>query len=228
MALLLLALRSAPTLAEADGPDFYRMTDAASAAIPLRTAPETEAMVLGTIPPGTDGLANFGCIGGLDAAAWAEATDEERSAAVADRWCRVGHERLIGWVPGQSVREGTGAGNFAGGDRLGALDETRWTVRSLDGVGIDDGLDGTIQFRAGQASGRAFCNRYFADYTFDRGALAMGPVAATRLACPTHPMTLETRLLNALEATRTAVPTDRILALFDSDDVLRVTLDRAN
>lgn len=109
-ALLLLA----PTVssAEADGPDYFRVQGiSAGSALSLRAGPSTDGERIGRIPADVDGLRNLGCIGGMDAEAWSQATAEEREAAARTRWCRIDYRGTQGWVAGWFLAEGTAAQN---------------------------------------------------------------------------------------------------------------------
>ena len=62
-----LLLGPALALAVADGPDFYRLVDvAADDVLNIRAGPGTEHPIVGAIPANADGIANIGCVGGLD------------------------------------------------------------------------------------------------------------------------------------------------------------------
>ena len=77
-------------LAEADGPDFFRIKDvAADDVLNIRTGPGASHDKIGSIPPTADGIRNLGCQGGLSYAEWAEASQAERDAAAKRRWCHL-------------------------------------------------------------------------------------------------------------------------------------------
>jgi hypothetical protein len=73
----------------------------------IRAEPRASASAVGAIPPGSDGVRNLGCRGGLTYAEWAEATPEERAAAARRRWCRVGWQGVEGWVAARYLAEGS-------------------------------------------------------------------------------------------------------------------------
>ena len=96
------------SLADADGPDFYRVTGVASDdVLNIRAKPNASSEKLGSIPHDADGIQNRGCEGGLSYAEWAEATEEERAASVRRRWCRVSFAGSEGWVAGRFLAEGS-------------------------------------------------------------------------------------------------------------------------
>lgn len=58
----------------------------------------------------------------------------------------------------------------------------------------------TARFEAGQVTGSAGCNNYFAAYTLTDGRLTFGPIGATRMACEDNRMAVETKYLAALDS----------------------------
>jgi len=57
----------------------------------------------------------------------------------------------------------------------------------------------TFSYAEGRVTGRSGCNRYSAAARSEKpGALAVGPVAGTRMACPATVMAVESRFLAAL------------------------------
>jgi hypothetical protein len=100
----------------ASGPDFFRVVGLAEdEELDVRAAPDAEAERLGAIPPGTDGVRNLGCEGGLTYAEWAQATPAEREAAARRRWCRVAWGGVEGWVGARFLGEGSAPATAAAG-----------------------------------------------------------------------------------------------------------------
>ena len=63
---VLVCFASGNVFATADGPDYYRVVDVTvNNVLNIRASPNTSGIVIGTIPSNADGIANFGCIGGL-------------------------------------------------------------------------------------------------------------------------------------------------------------------
>jgi uncharacterized protein YraI len=93
--------------AEADGPDYFRVTGvAADDVLNIRAAPSPRARILGAIPPDGNGIRNRGCRGGLSFAEWERASPAAREAADRRRWCRVTWRGMTGWVAGRFLAEG--------------------------------------------------------------------------------------------------------------------------
>lgn len=102
-----LLLQPAPAMAEADGPDHFRVTDVAgNDTLNIRSEPNARARKLGEIPPDGNGLRNLGCRGGLSFAEWQKATPAQRRASVRSRWCRIEYRGVTGWVAGRYLAEG--------------------------------------------------------------------------------------------------------------------------
>jgi heat shock protein HslJ len=57
-----------------------------------------------------------------------------------------------------------------------------WVLTHVDGAAV--GYSATLNLsQAGQITGQAPCNRYFADVTLDGAAFTLGPIGATKMAC---------------------------------------------
>ena len=226
--ILLTALLLSPALAlaEADGPDFYRLAGVtANNVLNIRSGPGAEHPIIGAIPADADGIANFGCVGGLDIDQWASAAAEERAAARNHRWCRVGYDRMIGWSAGRHLVEGAGPDAFNGGGHLTSLAGSEWQIRDFAGEAVAG--EAWIAFKAdGMVTGYSGCNRFNGGYTESPGKINVGPLAMTRMACPPTMMEIETNFSQALEAVQSIIATHLVLALFDADDLLLATLTR--
>lgn len=222
----LVCLAAGTVFATADGPDYYRVVDVtANNVLNMRASPNTSGAVIGTIPSNADGIANFGCIGGLTMTEYEAATATERAAARKTRWCKVGFDRTIGWVAGWFLAEGGSEDGFRGGAALGGLAGSEWQVR--DFAGEPASVESWIAFKAdGKVSGLGGCNQFNGGYTENAGSLRFSPIAATRMACPDPEMRVEMDLFKALDATRAIVATHLVLALFDDTGTLLVTLTR--
>jgi len=81
----------------------------------------------------------------------------------------------------------------------------------------------------GRVTGSAGCNMYFASYQGSAAELRISPAGATRKACPEPAgiMQQETRFLDALGASTSAVMRDGQLQLLQADGSVTLTLSRA-
>ena len=70
----------------------------------------------------------------------------------------------------------------------------------------------------GQFAGHAGCNRFFGSYRIDGSAIEIGPLGATRMACPEDVMDRERRFLDALGAAVRFQRDKTELTLFDDAD----------
>ena len=209
-----------PVRAEASGPDFYRVADVdATETLNLRIGPSREFAVIAELPRDADGLANMGCRGGLTLQEWTEASESEREASRYRRWCLVGFERVVGWVPGRFLAEGGPPDRFRGGGRLGALRGSEWRLLRMGDALAN--TEATVAFQSeGRVSGDAGCNRFMGSYEEDRGSLSVGPLATTRKICPEEVMAREARFLAMLQESRTRAAWHLVLALLDQRGVI--------
>lgn len=223
---ILVCFAPGSVFAVADGPDYHRVVDVTpDNVLNIRASPNTGSTVTGTIPHDADGIANFGCIGGLTLTEYEAAAAIERAAARKTRWCRVGYDRTIGWVAGWFLAEGGRPDSFRGGTRLRTLHGSEWQVRDFAGKSTD--VDAWLAFKAdGTVFGLAGCNKFSGDFTETASSLRFGSIAATRMACLTAKMRIERDLFKVLEATRESVATNLMLALFDDNGTLLATLTR--
>jgi heat shock protein HslJ len=82
-----------------------------------------------------------------------------------------------------------------------------------------------VQFGAGgKVSGFSGCNRFRGSYTFRDGALKIGPLMSTRMACPD--MAAEARVMHTLQAAERAEATHLKLILNDASGQVLATLAR--
>ena len=103
-----LAGLTALAFAQADGPDYFRITGLKKEdRVNVRRAPNTDAKVVGRIPKDTDGVKNHGCKGGLTPKQYAKASEAKKKAAERERWCQVEYNDVKGWVLGRFLAEGS-------------------------------------------------------------------------------------------------------------------------
>ena len=110
LVLISLALTPGPAAAEADGPDFYRVTGVrADDVLNIRADPKPGAPILGAIPPGGSCIRNLGCRGGLSFQEYStlSKTEQARRLKQNPRWCRVEYQGITGWVAGRYLAEGS-------------------------------------------------------------------------------------------------------------------------
>ncbi len=92
-------------------------------------------------------------------------------------------------------------------------------------VGVVAGTDPTIIFGAdGTTWGNATCNQFNGSYDANDGTIRIGPLASTRMACPTtEQQDQETAYLAALEASTTYAITGGTLELRDASGALQAS-----
>jgi heat shock protein HslJ len=111
--------------------------------------------------------------------------------------------------PGQLARKSYGFRNGAltltsssatGRLSVAALADATWVLVSLDGLPVS-GVDRppTLVFDGTRFSGFGGCNRYFGQVVeTSPGAIVVGPMGSTKMACPAPAMELEDRFLPAM------------------------------
>lgn len=101
------------------------------------------------------------------------------------------------------------------------LEGSSWTLLYVRKTTVPDGVTITAEFAEGRVTGRAGCNRYFADYRFTAGGLETGPVGATKMMCPDEVMAWETEFLTSLASVvRYEFDGDRLLLIREDGEHL--------
>ena len=97
-------------LAEADGPDYYRVHGVAgNDVLNMRSEWHWRATKVGEIPPGAGCVRNLGCEGGLTMDEYMNLSKREQAAILKKRprWCLVEYRGTRGWVSGRYLAEGS-------------------------------------------------------------------------------------------------------------------------
>jgi hypothetical protein len=105
----LLAAGSCAAIAEADGPDFYRIKGvAAGDTLAIRSAPNARAAKRAEIPSNGQCIRNLGCKGGLSFQEFAKLSPAEQAKCLKrnPRWCKVEYHGVTGWAAGRYLTEG--------------------------------------------------------------------------------------------------------------------------
>ena len=106
LTLVALALPGDPARAEADGPDYWRVTGVGrNDVLNMRASPSASARLLARIPYDARGLKSLGCKGGPTFAQWQKMTPAEREKSARQRWCKVVFNGRSGWVAGRFLAE---------------------------------------------------------------------------------------------------------------------------
>jgi heat shock protein HslJ len=100
-----------------------------------------------------------------------------------------------------------------------------WLVEDIDGRGVIDFLQSTVDFENDtRVGGMAGCNRFFGSIELDGENITVGPLAGTRKFCTQAVMDQEQRLLSALERVTRYEFKETILFMYaDDTPVLRLT-----
>lgn len=97
--------------------------------------------------------------------------------------------------------------------------EGAWRVEDIDHGGVVDNAEVTIVFGPdGAISGRSGCNRYGGEYAYAAGALTVGALFSTKMACAPALMDLEMKFLDRLDGELSVrTEADGALSLEDAD-----------
>lgn len=136
-----------------------------------------------------------------------------RAVVASDRHPRCDHKVVL--------QENLSRPEFVVADNALPLEETLWHLASYanaDGETVAArpfNQPPSLQFRAGQASGNATCNRFFGSYRLTGDELALdSPIGSTLMACPDEFATQERAVLTALEqVARYAIAEDELRLL---------------
>lgn len=193
---LLLAIVPTMAWAEADGPDFYKITGVkAGAAIALRAGPATAERRIGVVPHDAVGLRNLGCQGGMSFAEWEKASERERERAKYRRWCKVDYQGRVGWLAGRFLIEDTSFKAVAAA--MPGLAGVTWTLVSADGKPAAG--KAWISFgQEGRVLGNSGCNIFRGSAKIGEGSVEIAPLAATKRACRDETVSAQEALLFSL------------------------------
>jgi heat shock protein HslJ len=122
---------------------------------------------------------------------------------------------------------GGGCRGMGTDDATPAIADSRWLAEDIDGRGIVDQAQSTIEFQGTERiAGSTGCNRYFAQVTLIGDNISVGQIASTRRACPPALMDQEQRFTQALAAARRYALDGPYLLLFDAAGAQRLRLVR--
>ena len=121
------------------------------------------------------------------------------------------------------------ASDAVGTLNIGTTSATEWVLVQLDGQPVTGDTAPTLRVEIVKVAGFAGCNRYNGPLKETApGEISVGPLAATRKACPPEQMDLETRFLEQLGAARqyTFVAGQLALTAVDKDGNAKTLLFR--
>ncbi|WP_062570392.1 MULTISPECIES: lysozyme inhibitor LprI family protein [Pseudoalteromonas] len=102
--LLGLSFYTSVSIANADGPDFFRVSSENSIQMFEKMQANSKLVLL--VPPDTNGIKNLGCTGGTSLQAWQKMTEQQRETSKNNAWCNVGVQGKTGWVLSKYLSEG--------------------------------------------------------------------------------------------------------------------------
>ena len=108
--LALLLIISGFSLADADGPDYFKVNGVAiNDVLNMHAKADSDVKKVGEIPPGADCVKNLGCKGGLTMSEFIDLSKEKQAAILRKRprWCYVEYQGVQGWVSARYIIEGS-------------------------------------------------------------------------------------------------------------------------
>ena len=105
-----------------------------------------------------------------------------------------------------------------------------WQLITINETVVDSDAGLSIRFEDdGKISGHGGCNSFFSSYTLSESTIDIGPVGATRMACPEPQMQLERLYFEALEnAAAIEVRGSRMRLADRENNTLAVFVDTAS
>lgn len=102
---------------------------------------------------------------------------------------------------------------------------SEWRPAQIGDNAAPESGDIFVRFEeGGRLSGHGGCNRFFGSYEITGDRIVIGPLGATRMACPGPVMDLEMMFLNALETARGFARDRTRLVLTDTQGNTSATL----
>ena len=99
-----------------------------------------------------------------------------------------------------------------------------WRPVSVRGVELPDDSGMRIRFEIdGSISGHGGCNSFFGSLRQTESGIEVGPLGATRMACPEQIMQLETAFLEAVQETKSFATDKAGMSLRDEDGTILAT-----
>ena len=108
--LALLFIASGLALADADGPDYFKVNGVASNdVLNMRSKADPHVKKVGEIPSGADGRTSYRRQGGLTISEFTDLSTKEQAAILRKRprWCQVEYRGIKGWVSARFLAEGS-------------------------------------------------------------------------------------------------------------------------
>jgi putative lipoprotein len=112
-------------------------------------------------------------------------------------------------------------------ESLPNLTGTKWLAEDIDGRGVIDNAQSTVEFvAADRIAGRGGCNQYSGNVTLNGTKIQVSPLISTKMACVPALMDQESRFLQALQAARSLKLEETKLVVLDEAGATRLRLDR--
>ena len=106
------------------------------------------------------------------------------------------------------------------------LSATAWRPSHIGEMTLADDVELYVQFETdGELAGFAGCNRFFGSYELTDGALKIGPLGSTRMACPPDVTAFEYSFIEAMQSAAIVARAETRIALKDDKGLTTVRFD---
>lgn len=106
------------------------------------------------------------------------------------------------------------------------LAATAWRPSHIGEMTLADDVELYLQFETkGDLTGFAGCNRFFGSYELTDNTLNIGPLGATRMACPPDVTAFEFSFLEALQSAATVTRAETRIAIRNDKGLITVRFD---
>jgi len=113
-----------------------------------------------------------------------------------------------------------GGGGAGDGGRGGTIEDVRWLLERYDAPGVETAVPKEVvadaRFGEGRVSGSGGCNSFNGAANVSGASLAVGPLAATQMACSGAPAVVEAAYLANLARAASFTATPESLSIFDA------------
>ncbi len=107
------------------------------------------------------------------------------------------------------------------------LTGTTWLAEDIDGRGVIDNAQSTVEFvAADRIAGRAGCNQFSGNVKLNGTNIQVSPLISTKMACVPALMDQENRFLQALQAARSLKLEETKLLVLDESGATRLRFGR--
>lgn len=228
-------------VASAAEPRYVALTPDVTRNLIVRGEPSNTGRRVGEIAAGATGIESKGCRGQSDIS-WEHLSGEIKTAMAKERWCRVRHRGVEGWVMARYLRPDTGPppvaeaqarrmqpGRPVAGRSDSPFTGVEWRAAMIGNIELRESLAWIRFTSSGELEGHTGCNVIRGSFTSGETALRIALVMVTRMACLGETMAAQERLmLAALESVEAQQVMGGVLRLYGQGGVIHAVFRTAS